>query len=72
MFSSLPSWDVPLYFGGVKVRKLEASYFNWLPQFIFMSYNGGIYGTLVVDPERFPDAQLVMDGMHRELQRQTK
>lgn len=72
VFSNLPSWDEQLYYEGVKVRKLEASYHNYLPQFIFISYNGGIYGTLVCNPERFPDAQIIFDGIQEELQRQTK
>jgi len=72
VFSSLPSWDRQLYFEGVKCHKLEASYFNWIPQFIFISYMDAIYGTLIVDPERFPNAELIMNAMSEELHRQCK
>merc|ERR1712083_525507 len=72
VFSNLPSWDVPLYYDGVKVKRLEASYLNVIPQFIFISYGDSIFGTLVVDPERFPNAQLIMDSMADEMARQLK
>ena len=51
--------------------RLEASYFNWIPQFIFVSHREDIHGTLVVDPERIPNAQVVFDGMLEELHKQT-
>eukprot|EP01083_Nonionella_stella_P010139 28983_1 len=72
VFSNLPSFDKQLYYNGVKVVKLEASYYNWIPQFLFLSYNGGMYGTLTVDPERFPNAQLILDGIDEELARLLK
>ena len=72
VFSSLPSWNKQLYFEGVKVTKMEASYLNWIPQFIFISYNQYIYGTLVVDPNRYPNAQLILDAMNEELLRQAR
>eukprot|EP01083_Nonionella_stella_P256961 880041_1 len=72
VFSSLPSWNKPLFFNGVKINKIEASFFNWVPQFLFISYNENIYGTLIIDPNRFPNAQIILDGMNDELLRQIK
>lgn len=71
VFSNLPSWDDPLFYDGVRVARLEASYFNYVPQFIFISHGEDIHGTLVVDPERFPNAQIILDAMAEELLRQT-
>ena len=71
VFSNLPSWEAPLYYDGVPVVRLEASYFNWIPQLIFISCREDIHGTIVVDPERFPNAHIIFDGMLEELERQT-
>ena len=72
VFSNLPSWNHPLYFDGVKVNKLEASYFNWIPQFIFISYHDSIYATLSIDINRFPNSQIIFDEMNAELIRQLR
>ena len=71
VFSTLPTWEDPLYYGGVPVVRVEASMFNWIPHLIFISHREDIHGTFAVDPERMSNAHIVFDGMLEELQRQT-
>ena len=72
VFSSLQSWNRQLYFEGVEVAKIEASHYNWIPQFTFITYNQLTYGTSSINPELFPNAQLILDAMNVEIIRQTK
>ncbi|ETO10547.1 hypothetical protein RFI_26831, partial [Reticulomyxa filosa] len=67
VFSNVPGFNEPVYFGGAPVERLEASYFNTIPQVILMSFNGFVDGTLVVDPEKFPKPDLIVDGIFREV-----
>lgn len=71
VFSNLPTWEDPLYYDGVPVVRMEASFFNWIPQFIFISHREDIHGTVAVDPERMPKADIIFDGMLEELHKQT-
>lgn len=51
VFSNVPGPQEPMYFANEQLIGIQVLYPNLLPQVIALSYNGGIYMNLVVDPE---------------------
>ena len=66
VFSNVPGFSEPIYFNKSKVVKLEANYFNVIPQMLLMSYTDKIFVTLVCDTKRFPNAHIICDYMIHE------
>lgn len=61
MFSNLPGPAQPLLFGGEKVLGMQIIFPNLIPQVIIISYAGGVYFNMSLDPD-------LVDG-HVELPR---
>lgn len=51
MFSNLPGPAEPLMFGEDKVRGLQIIFPNLIPQVIIISYAGGVYFNMSLDPD---------------------
>ena len=66
VFSNVPGFSQDIYFQKSRVVRMEGTYFNVIPQFILMSYKEKIFVTLACDPKRFPNAQIIVDHMVQE------
>lgn len=51
VFSNVPGPEKAVYICGEKVESISSSYNNIITQFLLVSYNGKIFGTLVADPD---------------------
>ena len=70
VFSNVPGWQKDVFYKNNKMIKVEASYLNWIPQFIFCSYNGYYYGTLSIDTNIYKDTSIIFEYMYQELIKQ--
>jgi hypothetical protein len=61
VFSNLPGPDQPLMFCGEVIQGMQVIFPNLIPQALLISYNGGIYFNMSVDPAIMP--------AHKELPR---
>lgn len=51
MFSNVPGPQESLYYAGKKMVGMQVLFPNLLPQALILSYDGGVYFNLSVDPE---------------------
>lgn len=67
VFSNVPGPQEPVFWAGEQVVGAQMIYPNLLPQVGILSYNGHLYGNLVIDPELVGDAALFRRSMMDEL-----
>jgi diacylglycerol O-acyltransferase len=67
VFSNVPGFTRPVALCGRVLVGVRMVYINLVPQFTLLSYNGQLYGTIVVDPTAVPDAHLLPDFYMQEL-----
>mmetsp|Transcript_16766 Transcript_16766/g.16857 ORF Transcript_16766/g.16857 Transcript_16766/m.16857 type:complete len:486 (+) Transcript_16766:49-1506(+) len=67
VFSNIPGPQKPVVFAGKLLKGLQIIFYNLVNQCIIMSYNGGVYMTMVVDGDIVKDAERLPELFLQEM-----
>jgi hypothetical protein len=67
VFSNVPGPQTDIYMGGERMCGMQVLFPNLLNQTMIISYGGGVFMNMCIDPRLVPDPHALIDGFTQEL-----